>query len=298
MRTPDLNNVLEKILAIYITKFLYRRGRRDAFPRLYWADLRHVFEVTTKFMRDPVRIVIKEDELTLEGIKQFYIAGRPCLAVPPSRSTTSSSFGPKEPWVESWIRAPDVERKLSRFEMHKDSVELAAKLGVPTPRKAVQAAREALVNQQAQIRALGDKSLKEARIDRGPWDDIEIIQSQVLYLRQPSADWTAIRVQTESGMLDALARQNAWSCSMAPDISACKNVRFTEESIPGSLPQRPKNSNTYGNEATMMPKTFNVIKPPTIMVRQYDVADRDWTWATGEILRPKKTSHIGLSFGS
>lgn len=26
-----------------------------------------------------------------------------------------------------------------------------------------------------QIRALGDKSLKEARIDRGPWDDIEVI---------------------------------------------------------------------------------------------------------------------------
>jgi hypothetical protein len=77
--------------------------------------------------------------------------------------------------------------------MHKDSVELAAKLGLPIPREAVQAAREALVNQQAQIRALGDKSLKEARIDRGPWDDIKIIQSQVLYLRQPSADWTAIR---------------------------------------------------------------------------------------------------------
>jgi hypothetical protein len=81
----------------------------------------------------------------------------------------------EEPWAESWIRAPDVERKLSRFEMHKDSVNLAAKLGVPTPREAVKAAREALVNQQAQIRALGDKPLKEARIDRGPWDDIEII---------------------------------------------------------------------------------------------------------------------------
>lgn len=32
-----------------------------------------VLEVTTKFMRDPVRILVK-DELTLEGIKQFYIA--------------------------------------------------------------------------------------------------------------------------------------------------------------------------------------------------------------------------------
>ena len=34
----------------------------------------NVLEVTTKFMRDPVRILVKKDELTLEGIKQFYIA--------------------------------------------------------------------------------------------------------------------------------------------------------------------------------------------------------------------------------
>jgi len=33
-----------------------------------------VLEVTTKFMRDPVRILVKRDELTLEGIKQFFIA--------------------------------------------------------------------------------------------------------------------------------------------------------------------------------------------------------------------------------
>jgi len=33
-----------------------------------------VLEVTKKFMRDPVRILVKRDELTLEGINQFYIA--------------------------------------------------------------------------------------------------------------------------------------------------------------------------------------------------------------------------------
>lgn len=33
-----------------------------------------VLEVTSKFMRDPVRILVKKDELTLEGIRQFYIA--------------------------------------------------------------------------------------------------------------------------------------------------------------------------------------------------------------------------------
>jgi translation initiation factor 4A len=33
-----------------------------------------VLEVTEKFMRDPVRILVKKDELTLECIKQFFIA--------------------------------------------------------------------------------------------------------------------------------------------------------------------------------------------------------------------------------
>jgi translation initiation factor 4A len=33
-----------------------------------------VLEVSGKFMREPIRILVKRDELTLEGIKQFYIA--------------------------------------------------------------------------------------------------------------------------------------------------------------------------------------------------------------------------------
>jgi len=33
-----------------------------------------VLEVTQNFMRDPVRILVKRDELTLDGIKQFYVA--------------------------------------------------------------------------------------------------------------------------------------------------------------------------------------------------------------------------------
>merc|ERR1712057_101253 len=33
-----------------------------------------VLEMTTKFMNDPKRILVKRDELTLEGIKQFYVA--------------------------------------------------------------------------------------------------------------------------------------------------------------------------------------------------------------------------------
>merc|ERR1711907_341538 len=31
-------------------------------------------DLTTKFMRDACRILVKKDELTLEGIRQFYIA--------------------------------------------------------------------------------------------------------------------------------------------------------------------------------------------------------------------------------
>ncbi|XP_013775946.1 eukaryotic initiation factor 4A-II-like [Limulus polyphemus] len=33
-----------------------------------------VLEVTKCFMRDPIRILVKKEELTLEGIKQFYVA--------------------------------------------------------------------------------------------------------------------------------------------------------------------------------------------------------------------------------
>lgn len=32
-----------------------------------------VLEVTTKFMPQPVKILVKKEELTLEGIRQFYV---------------------------------------------------------------------------------------------------------------------------------------------------------------------------------------------------------------------------------
>jgi eukaryotic translation initiation factor 2C len=50
------------------------------------------------------------------------------------------------------------------------------------------------------------------------------------------------------------------------------NSRSAQVAIPSSLPQRPKNFNTYGKETTIMLNTFNVIKPPTIIVHQYDVS--------------------------
>ena len=39
------------------------------------ATLPHeVLEMTHKFMTDPVRVLVKRDELALEGIKQFFVA--------------------------------------------------------------------------------------------------------------------------------------------------------------------------------------------------------------------------------
>jgi len=38
------------------------------------ATLPHeVLEMTGKFMTDPLRVLVKRDELTLEGIKQFFV---------------------------------------------------------------------------------------------------------------------------------------------------------------------------------------------------------------------------------
>jgi len=42
---------------------------------LFSATMPHeVLELTQKFMREPVRILVKREALTLEGIKQFYVA--------------------------------------------------------------------------------------------------------------------------------------------------------------------------------------------------------------------------------
>jgi ATP-dependent RNA helicase len=35
---------------------------------------REVLELTAKFQQDPIRVMVKRDELTLEGIKQFFVA--------------------------------------------------------------------------------------------------------------------------------------------------------------------------------------------------------------------------------
>lgn len=79
----------------------------------------------------------------------------------------------EEPWSEDWIRPHDVERKLSRFELHRNSVKLAADHGIFTPKEAIVAARKALQQQKSMPR---DKDGNPDKTNlRGPWDDIEVI---------------------------------------------------------------------------------------------------------------------------
>jgi hypothetical protein len=84
----------------------------------------------------------------------------------------------EEPWSEDWIRAPDVERKLSKFEMNKETIELANAHGLLTPRDAVKAAREAALKHADALKDLAKDSKKtpnDLKLDRGPYDEIEII---------------------------------------------------------------------------------------------------------------------------
>ncbi|KAF2113194.1 hypothetical protein BDV96DRAFT_523564 [Lophiotrema nucula] len=74
----------------------------------------------------------------------------------------------EEPWKDDWIRPHDVERKLSRFEMHPDSIELAAKHGWYTPRDCIAAARQAQIGAE-------QADPKNPAPYPGPFDDIEVI---------------------------------------------------------------------------------------------------------------------------
>lgn len=54
---------------------IYRYLPPNAQVVLLSATLPHdVLEMTSKFMTEPVRVLVKRDELTLEGIKQFFVA--------------------------------------------------------------------------------------------------------------------------------------------------------------------------------------------------------------------------------
>ncbi|KAG6511507.1 hypothetical protein ZIOFF_029575 [Zingiber officinale] len=54
---------------------VYRYLPPELQVALISATLPHeILEITNKFMTDPIRILVKRDELTLEGIKQFFVA--------------------------------------------------------------------------------------------------------------------------------------------------------------------------------------------------------------------------------
>jgi len=51
---------------------MYSQRCRKIF-KLFFYQPSEVLEVTTKFMNDPIKILVKKEELTLEGIRQFYV---------------------------------------------------------------------------------------------------------------------------------------------------------------------------------------------------------------------------------
>ncbi|KAA6323126.1 MAG: putative Eukaryotic initiation factor 4A-III, partial [Streblomastix strix] len=54
---------------------IYRYLPRETQVVLFSATLpNEVLDVTQKFMTDPIRILVKRDELTLDGIKQFFVS--------------------------------------------------------------------------------------------------------------------------------------------------------------------------------------------------------------------------------
>jgi translation initiation factor 4A len=54
---------------------IFKYLNNDVQVALFSATLpAHLFTITDKFMRDPVKIIVKTEQLTLEGISQFYVA--------------------------------------------------------------------------------------------------------------------------------------------------------------------------------------------------------------------------------
>ena len=54
---------------------IFQNLNKNAQIALFSATLPHnIFQITNKFMRDPVKICVKAESLTLEGIKQYFVA--------------------------------------------------------------------------------------------------------------------------------------------------------------------------------------------------------------------------------
>jgi translation initiation factor 4A len=54
---------------------IFQYLKKDVQVALFSATLpSYIYDITDKFMRDPVKIIVKAEQLTLEGISQFYVA--------------------------------------------------------------------------------------------------------------------------------------------------------------------------------------------------------------------------------
>jgi superfamily II DNA/RNA helicase len=54
---------------------IFQYLKKDIQVALFSATLpKHIYDITSKFMRDPIKIIVKTEQLTLEGIQQFYVA--------------------------------------------------------------------------------------------------------------------------------------------------------------------------------------------------------------------------------
>ena len=84
---------------------------------------KEILEMTSKFMTDPIRILVKRDELTLEGIKQFFVGARPRRPHPARPGPRARCSLPRccTPRAASSSRAPPrgaaaVEREEWKFD--------------------------------------------------------------------------------------------------------------------------------------------------------------------------------------
>jgi hypothetical protein len=142
----------------------------------------------------------------------------------------------EEPWSEDWIRAPDVERKLSKFEMHEESIALAKEHGFTTPREAVKAAREAGIRNKALLEEAKKKgkTAQELNLPRGPFDEIEIvyIAGTVSSSATSRIDRTAIYPVSVSSVADVLqnhvCRDMVRPYSMAERFVNCNSTEELE----------------------------------------------------------------------
>ena len=76
LRTLILDEADELLSDLFVNQIynIFQYLLREIQVCLFSATMNtHFFEITKKFMRNPLKLLIKQEELTLEGIKQYYI---------------------------------------------------------------------------------------------------------------------------------------------------------------------------------------------------------------------------------